>query len=170
MGFSPLCGLVMATRPGDVDPGIITFLLRRGLDAAAIETILERESGLAGLAGESDMRRLLGRDDDAARLAVAVYVAQARKYLGAFLAVLGGCDAIAFGGGVGEHAPAIRAAILAGFAWAGITVDTTANAAALGSLARIDAPASRSVVWVTPVDEAAIMREEALTFLQKEPS
>jgi acetate kinase len=169
MGFSPLCGLVMATRPGDVDPGVLMFLLRRGFDAAAIEAILEKQSGLLGLAGASDMRLVLGRDDEAARLAVAVYVAQARKYLGAYLAVLGGCDAIAFGGGVGEHAPAIRAAILAGFAWAGIAVDTAANDNARGRLARIDAPTSRSAVWVTPVDEAAVMRDEALTFLDKEP-
>ena len=168
MGFSPLGGLVMATRPGDVDPGVLTFLMRQGLDVDAIEELLEHQSGLQGLAGDADMRALLARDDADARLALAVYVARARKYLGAFWAVLGGCDAIAFGGGVGEHAPAIRSAILEGCDWAGIAVDERANAAAGKSLARISAPSSRVAVWVTPVDEAAVMRDEALTFLRHE--
>lgn len=162
MGFSPLEGLVMATRPGDVDAGAIVHLLRSGLSVDALDRLLEHESGLRGLAGDGDMRALLARDDGEARLAVAIYVQRARKYLGAFLAVLGGCDAIAFGGGVGEHAPAIRAAIVAGFEWAGIVLDETANAAAMGAAPeRIHARASEVELFVTPVDEALVMRDEA---------
>ena len=163
MGFSPLEGLVMATRPGDVDAGALVYLLRAGLSVDAIDRMLEHESGLRGLAGDGDMRALLARGDAEARLAVDVYVQRARKYLGAFFAVLGGCDAIAFGGGVGEHAPAIRAAILAGFEWAGIVVDAAANEAAAGAaLQRIHARASEVEVFVVPVDEAQVMRDEAL--------
>jgi acetate kinase len=166
MGFSPLAGLVMATRPGDLDPGVITFLMRQGRDAAAIDHLLERESGLMGLGGDRDMRALLARDDAAARLAIAVYVARARHYVGAYLMVLGGCDAIGFGGGVGEHAPAIRAAILAGCDWAGIAIDPAANSAADGSRpVCISASSSRVSVWVTPVDEATVMRDEAEAYL-----
>lgn len=161
MGFSPLEGLVMATRPGDVDAGAILHLLRNGMPVEAVDHLLEHASGLHGLAGDGDMRALLARNDAEARLAVDVYVARARKYLGAFLAVLGGCDAIVFGGGVGEHAPAIRAAIVAGFEWAGLVLDDAANAAARDDLRRIGAPASEIEIFVAPVDEALVMRDEA---------
>jgi acetate kinase len=107
------------------------------------------------------MRALLARADADARLAVDVYVQRARKYLGAFLAVLGGCDAIAFGGGVGENAAPIRAAILAGFEWAGIVLDDAANAAGGDGMRRISASGSDVEAFVTPVDEAAVMRDEA---------
>ena len=161
MGFSPLEGLVMATRPGDVDPGALVHLLRSGMSLDTLDRALERESGLLGLAGDGDMRALLARKDDEARLAIDVYVHRARKYLGAFLAVLGGCDAIAFGGGVGEHAPAIRAAILSGFEWAGVVVDDVANRASGTAVRRISAADSAVAVFVTPVDEAIVLRDEA---------
>lgn len=167
MGFSPLEGLVMATRPGDLDAGAVLQLLRGGLDVDAVDRLLAHASGLRGLGGDGDMRALLGRGDDAARLAIAVYVHRARKYLGAYLAVLGGGDAITFGGGVGEHAAPIRAAILAGFDWAGVVLDGAANAAAGGEARRIDAPGSAVEIWVTPVDEAAVMRDEALAWLAR---
>jgi acetate kinase len=107
------------------------------------------------------MRALLARNDADARLAIDVYVQRARKYLGAYLAVLGGCDAIAFGGGVGEHAAPIRAGIVGGFEWAGIVLDEAANGAAGSELRCISAAGSDVEVFVTPVDEAAIMRDEA---------
>lgn len=160
MGFSPLEGLVMATRPGDVDAGALLHLLRNGVSLEALDHMLEHESGLRGLAGDGDMRALLARNDDEARLAVAVYVQRARKYLGAFLAVLGGCDAVTFGGGVGENAPAIRAAIVAGFEWAGLVLDDAANDSGDG-VRRISRATSDVAVFVTPVDEAAVMRDEA---------
>lgn len=161
MGFTPLEGLVMATRAGDVDAGALVYLLRQGVTLDAIDAALEHESGLRGLAGDGDMRALLARDDAAARLAVEVYVHRARRYLGAFLGVLGGSDAIAFGGGVGENAASVRAEILRGFAWAGIVVDERANASASRELRRISAAESAVAVWVAPVDEARVMRDEA---------
>lgn len=166
MGFSPLEGLVMATRSGDVDPGLVLHLQRTlGMDPAGMERLLNEESGLLGLSGRSaDMRELLAADDDAARLAVELYCYRARKYVGAFLAVLGGADAILFGGGVGENAPAVRARILAGMQWAGIELDAQANAAAVGTEARIDAGGTVDVRVVT-VDEAAMLASAAFAVL-----
>lgn len=161
MGLTPLEGLVMATRAGDVDPGALVYLLRGGMTPATLDRLLEHESGLKGLAGDGDMRALLARSDGDARLAIDVYVQRARKYLGAFLAVLGGCDAVAFGGGVGENAAPIRAAIAAGFEWAGIVLDDAANRAAGDGVRRISSDDSDVELFVTPVDEAAVMRDEA---------
>jgi acetate kinase len=161
MGFTPLEGLVMATRPGDVDAGALLHLMRSGMAIDEIDHMLEHDSGLRGLAGDGDMRALLTRTDGEARLAIDVYVQRARKYLGAFFAVLGGCDAIAFGGGVGENAPTVRAAILAGFEWAGVVLDEAANAATEDGTRRISKVASEVSVFVTAVDEATVMRDEA---------
>jgi acetate kinase len=170
MGFSPLEGLVMATRPGDVDAGVLLHLMRNGVALAELEQMLERESGLRGLAGDGDMRALLARDDAEAHRAIDVYVHRARKHLGALFAVLGGCDAIAIGGGVGENAPAIRSALFAGFEWAGLMLDEPANAAAVGRAGRISTHASRVAVEVVLVDEAAIMRDEATRYLDDRKS
>lgn len=162
MGFSPTEGLMMATRSGDVDPGLITYLQQHeGLTSAATEELLNRESGLLGVAGETDMRALLARDDAAAKLALDMYGRRARKYLGAYLALLGGADAILFGGGVGENAPAIRERILAGMEWAGIALDVELNATVTGTEARITGPNSHTQVWVIPVDEAAMLAQAA---------
>lgn len=162
MGFSPTEGLMMATRSGDVDPGLITYLQRHeGLTPAATEKLLNRESGLLGVAGEADMRALLAREDADAKLALEMYCRRARKYLGAYLALLGGADAVLFGGGVGENAPAVRERILAGMEWAGIALDTRRNAAAAGTEARITCPNSHAQAWVIPVDEAAILAQAA---------
>lgn len=165
MGFSPLEGLMMATRCGDLDPGLVTFLQRHeGLGPEAIEELLNRRCGLLGVAGEADMKRLLARDDADARLAIDMYCRRARKYVGAYLAVLGGADAILFGGGVGENAPTIRARILADMEWAGIALDRERNAAA-GTEAQISRADSRVQIWVVPVDEATVLAEEALAIL-----
>lgn len=166
MGFSPLEGLVMATRCGDLDPGLVTFLQRaEGLNVADMERLLNEGSGLRGVSGISgDMRILLAADDPRARLAVRLYCYRARKYLGAYLAVLGGADAILFGGGVGENAAAVRAAIFDGMDWAGIRLDTAANAA-VGREGRISAADSRIEAWVLPVDESRILAQEALAVM-----
>ncbi len=162
MGFSPLEGLMMATRGGDMDPGVITYLQRREVfSPEVVERLLYYNCGLQGVAGESDMRRLLAREDAEARLAVEMYCHRARKYLGAYLAVLGGADAILFGGGVGENAPFVRGKILANMEWAGVALDAQANRAAVGTEARISRPESRTEIWVIPVDEAAILAQEA---------
>ena len=164
MGFSPLEGLVMATRSGDVDPGLVTFLQRvEGLSAADMGRLLNESSGLLGVSGLSgDLRLLLAADDPRARLAVQLYCYRARKYLGAYLAVLGGADAILFGGGVGENAAVVRAGILDGLDWAGIRLDAAANTAAVGREGRISAADSGIEAWVIAVDEAHILAQEAL--------
>ena len=159
MGFSPLEGLVMATRSGDIDPALVTYLQRvEDLSAEESERLLNERSGLLGISGVSgDMRKLLAADDPHARLAVELYCYRARKYLGAYMAVLGGADAILFGGGVGENAAGVRARILAGFEWAGIRLDAAENSAAAGREGRLSAVDSRMDAWVIPVDEARIL-------------
>jgi acetate kinase len=170
MGFSPLEGLVMATRSGDVDPGVLLYLQREcGMTVAALDHMLSQESGLLGLSGVSgDMRELFASNEPRARLAVDVYCYRARKYIGAYLAVLGGADAIILGGGVGEHAPQIRARILQGMEWTGIALDATHNHAAVGVDALISSADSQIAVWVLAVDEAAILAKEALTLIGNE--
>ncbi len=119
MGFTPLGGLVMATRSGDLDPGVPLFLLRhRGLTPEALNRGLNHEAGLLGLSAETgDMQRLLASSDPAAGLAVEIFVRQARKHLGAMAAALGGVDLLVFTGGIGEHAAEIRERIVAGLEW-----------------------------------------------------
>ena len=117
------------------------------------------------MAGDSDMRKLLESSDAAAQLAVELYCYRARKYLGAYLAVLGGADAILFGGGVGENSPQIREKILAGMEWAGIKLDREHNQGATGIESCINAEDSPVAVWAITVDEARQLAEEAASRL-----
>lgn len=129
MGFTPLEGLVMATRSGSVDPGMLMWLINdRNLDPRAVSDGLEHESGLTGLAGTGDTRDLEARDDPAARLAIDVYVRSLRGHIAAMTAALGGLDAIVFTGGVGENSALIRSLAADGLAFLGIAVDSTRNA------------------------------------------
>lgn len=164
MGYSTVEGLVMATRSGDVDPGLLTELARaERLSARALEQLLTERSGLLGASEISaDMRELLASDAPAARGAIELFCYRARKYVGSYLAVLGGADAIVFGGGVGEHAPAVRAGILEGLEWAGIRLDADANARATGGAHRISARDGTVQVWTLHADEAAEMAFEAI--------
>ena len=136
MGFTPLDGLVMATRSGSVDPGILLYLLRHGCTADELDGMLERDSGLLGLSGVSaDLREVLAARDrgiDRARLAVDVFVHRLSAGIGSMTAALGGADAVAFTGGIGEHSPEIRARALAPFAWVGALIDEAANTGADG--------------------------------------
>ena len=135
MGFTPLEGLVMATRSGSLDPGLLLWLLEREqVSVAEAAAALEHESGLAALAGTADMREVLARaaDDPDARLALDVYVHRLRGGIAAMVAALGGIDALVFTGGVGERAAPVRAAAAAGLRFLGVTVDDAANAAADG--------------------------------------
>lgn len=171
MGFSPLEGLMMATRSGDIDPSVAFHLQRdEGLSAEETERLLNQGCGLLGVAGDADMRRVLARGDQPAGLALDMYCHRARKYLGAYLAVLCGTDAVLFGGGVGENAPAVRARILHGMEWAGIALDAKANQAAIGTEARISAPNAGTQAWVIPVDEASLLAEQALQLLAPAPA
>ena len=162
MGFTPLEGLVMGSRSGDLDPGLLLYLQANGLGQKELSDTLYRRSGLLGISGISaDMRVLLDSDDAAARLAIAVYCYRARKYLGAYLTVLGGADGILFGGGVGEHSPEIRAQILTGLEWLGIELDAGRNDALRDGEGCISTPGSRIAVWVVTVDEASVLAEAA---------
>ena len=132
MGFTPLEGLVMATRSGSVDPGLVLWLQEQGgLDAAAVAAGLERDAGLAGLAGTADMREVLERaaqGSAAAQLALDVYLHRLRAGIAAMAAAMGGLDALVFTGGVGEHAPAVRSATVDGLGFFGLRVDPVRNA------------------------------------------
>jgi acetate kinase len=167
MGHDTLEGLVMASRPGDLDASILLALVREGRSADDLERWLHAESGLRGLAGTGDMRELLARGDADARLAVEIYCYRIRKYLGAYLAVLGGhADAIVFTGGVGEHAPEIRRRCLSDFEWAGIELDRERNE--VGAV-RISSDRSRVRLFVVPADEERIMAREAAEWLERQP-
>lgn len=136
------------------------------MTVAALDQLLSHDAGLLGMSDTSaDMRALLLADASEARLAVELYCYRARKYLGAYLAVLGGADAILLGGGVGEHAAPVREKILAGLEWAGIRLDVAANQAANGGEHCISAADSRVAVWVIPVDEAGVLAEAALSVM-----
>ncbi len=165
MGFSPLEGLVMATRSGDIDPAVVPYLARRLQSSPdRIIEILNHDCGLLGVSGVSaDLRALVGASDERAQDAVELYCYRARKYVGAYLAALGGCDGIVFGGGVGEHMPKIRERILASLGWAGIELDADANRAARGVEARISRAGAPIEVYVIPVDEEHALARAALS-------
>ncbi|HEY3204659.1 MAG TPA: acetate/propionate family kinase [Thermoanaerobaculia bacterium] len=168
MGFSPIEGLVMSTRSGDIDPGLILHLQRvEELDIEGTERLLDRQSGLQGLSGSTgDMRVLLERlEDPAARLAIEVFCYRVRKYVGSYLAVLGGADGIVFGGGIGENSPSLRSACLSNLDALGIVLDETANRGAAGREAHISSKQSRCDVRVLLVDEAGEMAREAAAFV-----
>jgi acetate kinase len=159
MGFTPMEGLIMATRSGSVDPGLVLWLVRHGLDADAVERGLDREGGVKGLAGDADMRAVLARRDADARLAIDAYVHRLGAAIAAMAAAMGGVDTLVFTGGVGEHAPAIRARAAAGLGFLGVALDPDANARA-GADADIGAPgaAVRTLV-LTAREDLEVARE-----------
>lgn len=163
MGFSPLEGLIMATRPGDLDAGVLLELARRGESWSTISHVLHRESGLKGLSGAtSDVRELLeleAHGHAGAALAMAAFHHRITKYLGAYIAVLGGLDALAIGGGIGENAPAVRARICRSLDWLGVRLDAAANDEAVGVARRITGAGSVVAVDVIPVDEELLIAE-----------
>jgi len=163
MGFSPNEGLVMSTRSGDIDSGVLLYLTENaGLTIKEIERMLNRSSGLIGLSGLSDdMKTILSSDSPDSDLAVELYCYRVKKYIGAYMAALNGVDAVLFGGGVGENSPVIREKILRNMEWSGLLPDETANEKAVGQEARISSSDSSIDVMVIPVDEAAVMAEEA---------
>jgi acetate kinase len=169
MGFSPLEGLVMATRAGDIDAAVVPYLQQRlGKSGDEIVRMLNEDAGLAGISGSStDLETLLASAAPQCQFALDLYCYRARKYIGAYMTVLGGCDGIVFGGGVGEHVPAVRARILSGMRWAGIELDAEANETARGKELRISAPNSRIAVHVIPVDEEQRLVSAALAILRK---
>jgi len=168
MGLSPLEGLVMGTRGGDIDPSVLVHLHRAGgLTVDEIDDVLQHRGGLAGLCDDNDMRSVLARraaGDPDATLAFDVYCHRLRRYVGAYHAVLGRLDAIAFTAGVGEHAAEVRAAALAGLGMWGIAVDPDRNATGAG--ARVVSPdGARVAVCVVPTDEERAIAEETAALL-----
>jgi acetate kinase len=173
MGFTPLEGLVMGTRSGDLDPAILDYLAaKEGLSLPELETLLNKQSGLLGISGlTNDMRELLAEaeehDDRRARLAIEIFCYRARKYIGAYLAALGGADAVLFAGGIGENAAEIRARICAGLEWAGIRLNAERNQALIGGREGLASPESaRPEVWVIPTDEELLIARDTFRVLQ----
>jgi acetate kinase len=162
MGFTPLEGLVMGTRTGDIDPAVVFHLARSGHDLAGIEDLFKHHSGLFGLCGDNDLRAVESRarqGDPAAALALDVYCHRIRRYVGAYLAVLGRLDAIVFTAGVGEHSALVRHRSLTGLHALGIQLDPTRNAEGTGE--RVVSPGSARVrVCVVPTDEERAIADE----------
>jgi acetate kinase len=166
MGFTPIGGVVMSTRAGDLDPGVVTYLARTsGASAEQLERLLSHASGLAGISGGiSDMRELLSREneDDRCRLAVAIYCYAIRKQIGAYAAALEGIDALVFTGGIGEHAAPVRARICEGLEFLDLALDDRRNAA---SERVISTTGSRVAVRVIPTDEEAVIADAGYALL-----
>jgi acetate kinase len=167
MGFTPLEGLVMGTRSGDLDPAIVDFIAaKEGLSTREVDSLLNKQSGLLGVSGlTADMRELMAEEaengDRRARLAIDLFCYRVRKYIGAYLAAINGADAIVFAGGIGENSPAIRAAICRNMDWLGIGIDEARNASVAGGAeGRIDADGSRVQLWVIPTDEELLIARD----------
>ncbi len=169
MGFTPLEGLVMGTRSGDIDAAVLDYIAsKEGLSLPQVEALLNSQSGLLGVSGlTNDMRDLLAEarehDDRRAKLAIDMFCYRARKYIGAYLAAMGGADAILFAGGIGENAPEIRARICDGLQWAGLSIDPDANNALLGGReGRCSTASSTLEAWVVPTDEELLIARDTL--------
>jgi acetate kinase len=170
MGMTPLEGLVMGTRSGDLDPGAVFHLARvAGLDTDAIDTLLNKKSGLLGLCGDNDMReigRRMAEGDADARLAFDVYVHRLRRYVGAFTAVLGRVDVIAFTAGVGENSAAVRAAAMRDLENLGVVLDPVRNAVRAGGPRLVSADGSPVAVAVVPTDEELAIARDTYALAQ----
>lgn len=167
MGMTPLEGLVMGTRAGDIDPAVIEYLMEKeGFSAEQMEALLNKGSGLLGVSGlTNDMRDLLDEvrehNDRRAGLAIDIFTHRARKYIGAYLAEMGGADAVIFAGGIGENAPEIRAMIAGGMEWCGLRVDEERNAAMVGGReGEISADGSTLRAYVIPTDEELLIARD----------
>ncbi len=168
MGFTPLEGLMMGTRSGDLDPSLVGYLARReGVDLQTVENWLNKESGLLGVSGgHSDMRALLEAErqgDARAALAVEMFCYRVKKYIGAYMAALGGADAVIFGGGIGENSSEIRERICEGMEWCGLTLDKERNARA--NEGRLTGEEASAHAFVIKVDEASIIARETAKLL-----
>ena len=168
MGFTALDGLVMGTRCGSLDPGVILYLLQQGgLTPEAVQELLYEHSGLLGVSGlSSDLRTLQASPDPKARQAIELFTFRIAREAGALMASLGGLHGVVFTAGIGENAPAIRAAVAERLAWAGLTLDAAANAAGAGC---ISTPASRLKAWVIPTDEETMVARHTVDVTRPGP-
>jgi acetate kinase len=167
MGLTPLAGLVMGTRCGDLDPGVLLHLLRGGVDLDTLDALLNKQSGMRGLTGHNDLRQVhaaAARGDGHAAAALDVYVHAIRHYLGAYLVELGGADAVVFTAGVGENDPVVRQRVCEGLSGLGIAIDPDRNAATRGPDTVVDLSAATSPVrvLVIPTDEEREIALQAL--------
>lgn len=174
MGMTPLEGLVMGTRSGDVDPAILSFIAaKQRISLQEVENLLNEQSGLLGISGQTrDMRVLLEKaqlDDRRAKLAVEIFCYRARKYIGAFLAAMGGADAIVFTGGIGENSPAIREQICKGLEWAGLLLDQGQNHRMIGVEGGISRENSRLAAYVIPTDEELLIARDTARCILEVP-
>ena len=163
MGFSALDGLMMGTRTGALDPGVLLYLLEQGWDHARLQTLLYKQSGLLGVSGISaDMRRLRGDGSAAAQRAIDLFTHRVVRETGAMVAGMGGLDVLAFSGGIGEHDTVLRAQVCERLAWLGVALDPELNTQAIGNeVLAIHSEDSRVQVWVVPTDEGFVAAKEA---------
>jgi acetate kinase len=166
MGFTALDGLPMGTRPGQIDPGVLLYLIQqKGMDAAAVQDLLYRDSGLKGISGESnDMRELLASTSPGAALAIDYFVYRVGLHAGMLAAALGGLDAFVFTAGVGENSAMIRARIVEKLGWLGAGLESAANAA---SKSLISTPKSRVALYVVPTDEELMIARHTLAVISE---
>jgi acetate kinase len=175
MGMTPLEGLVMGTRCGDLDPSIVNVIAtKEGLSTHEVDSLLNTQSGLLGVSGlTNDMRvltdKLRERDDPRVRLAIEIFCWRARKYVGAYLACMNGADAIVFTGGIGENSSEIRAGICAGLEWAGLKLNEQQNQKLVGAEGPISADGSALLAYVIPTDEELLIARDAVRVILGEP-
>jgi len=169
MGLTPTGGFMMGTRSGDLDPGVLLYLLRTGYSAEKLEALLNHEAGLLGVSGESSEMRVLlekRKTDPAAALAVQMFCYQVRKFVGAFAAALNGLDTLVFTGGIGEHAAEVRAEICSGLQHLGVALDGAANNR---NAEVISAAGGRCVVRVVETDEDLMIARHTRSVTEKKP-
>lgn len=172
MGFTPVEGLMMGTRSGDIDAGVVTFLMdKEVLGTESASTLFNKHSGVLGISGvSSDMRDLdkaIAEGNDHAKLALKMYQYRIKKYIGSYLAVLGGADAIIFTGGVGENQSATREAVCSDMEWLGISIDSATNANTHGNEAIVSTPDSKIKIIVIPTDEELMIATDTMQIITK---
>jgi acetate kinase len=175
MGMTPLEGLVMGTRSGDLDPAIVNLIAtKEGMSPSEVDTLLNTQSGLLGISGLTNDMRMLQAElqdnhDRRVQLAIEVFCYRARKYIGAFLAAMGGADAVIFTGGIGENSPEIRARICEGMEWAGLRIDAAKNQQTVGREGLISTDDSKLLAYAIPTDEELLIARDTVRVILGEP-
>ena len=175
MGMTPLEGLVMGTRSGDLDPAIVNLVAtKEGMSGSEVDTLLNTQSGLLGISGlTNDMRilqaELKENNDRRVELAIDVFCYRARKYIGSFLACMGGADAVVFTGGIGENSPEIRARICEGMEWAGLKFDAARNQQTVAREGMISAEDSKLLAYAIPTDEELLIARDTVRVILGQP-
>lgn len=175
MGMTPLEGLVMGTRSGDLDPAIVSVIARKeGLSSSEVDTLLNTQSGLLGVSGlTNDMRELQAElkehDDRRVRLAIEIFCYRVRKYVGAYLAAMGGADAVVFTGGIGENSPDVRARVCEGMEWAGLRIDAVKNQETVGREGVVSTEDSKLLAYAIPTDEELLIARDTVRVIRGEP-